>query len=183
VTDLIIRDSTRQDMPQVQRIYAHHVQNGLASFEEEPPSEDELVCRRADVLGRGLSYLVAECGGTIVGYSYASPYRARPAYRYTVENSVYVDHVLARRGIGLALLGALIVRCAEGPWRQMVAVIGDSANVASIRLHERVGFRTIGTFTSVGFKFNRWVDSVLMQRELGAGDGALPQRRGQGGAA
>ncbi len=174
---LIIRDSSDEDMPHVQRIYAHHVLNGLASFEEEAPSRDELARRRADVLGRGLPYLAAEWEGKVVGYSYAAPYRARPAYRYTVENSVYVDHALARRGIGLALLGALTARCAAGPWRQMVAVIGDSANAALIRLHERAGFRMVGTFTSVGFKFGRWVDSVLMQRALGGGDATSPADR------
>ncbi len=181
MTELIIRASMHADMAHVRRIYAHHVENGLASFEEEVPSEDELVRRRSDVLGRDLPYLVAELNGAIAGYAYAAPYRVRPAYRYTVENSVYVDHALARRGIGSALLDALVARCAAGPWRQMIAVIGDSANAASIRLHERAGFRTIGIFTSVGFKFGRWVDSVLMQRELGAGDRTLPQHAGQGG--
>jgi phosphinothricin acetyltransferase len=178
MAELIIRDSTRADMAHVRRIYAHHVENGLASFEEEAPSEHELARRRADVLGRDLPYLVADLNGAIAGYTYAAPYRARPAYRYTVENSVYVDHVLARRGIGSALLGALVARCAAGPWRQMVAVIGDSANAASIRLHERAGFRSIGIFTSVGFKFGRWVDSVLMQRELGEGDRSAPRLGG-----
>jgi L-amino acid N-acyltransferase YncA len=155
-------------------IYAHHVLNGLASFEEEAPSEEELAHRRSDVLGCGLSYLVAELNGTVVGYSYASPYRARHAYRYTVENSVYVERGMLGRGIGSRLLSALIARCEAGPWRQMIAIIGNSTNIPSIRLHERAGFRMVGTFTSVGFKLGRWVDSVLMQRELGAGDRALP---------
>lgn len=179
MTTLAIRDSTREDMQDVQRIYAHHVATGLASFEEEPPSEDEIARRRADVLGRDLPYLVAERAGRIVGYSYASPYRARSAYRYTVENSVYVDHAEVRGGVGSALLSALIGRCAAGPWRQMIAVIGDSANRASIRVHERAGFQMIGTLPAVGFKLGRWVDSVLMQRALGEGDRTAP-RHGPG---
>jgi phosphinothricin acetyltransferase len=171
---MIIRDSLSEDMRAVARIYGHHVRTGLASFEEEAPSDDELAQRRLDVLGRGLPYLVAELGEAVVGYAYASPYRARRAYRYTVENSVYVADDMRGRGIGYALLSALIARCEAGPWRQMVAVIGDSANVASMRLHARAGFRMAGTLTAVGFKLGRWVDSVLMQRELGAGDRALP---------
>jgi L-amino acid N-acyltransferase YncA len=174
MTDPIIRDATDDDMAAVQRIYAHHVRHGLASFEEEPPSVSELKRRRADVLGRGLPYLVAESGGRVVGYSYASPYRARVGYRFSIENSVYVEEGLVGKGIGRALLAALIARCETGPWRQMVAVIGDSANMASIRLHERAGFRAVGTLTAVGFKLGRWVDSVLMQRPLGGGDASLP---------
>jgi phosphinothricin acetyltransferase len=161
-------------MPSVARIYGYHVRNGLASFEEEAPSVEELARRRADVLGHGLPYLVADLDGTMLGYGYASPYRARRAYRYTIENSVYVEHSAVGRGIGSALLGELIARCEAGPWRQMIAVIGDSANRASLRLHERAGFRRIGTLGAVGFKLGRWVDSVLMQRALGEGDRAPP---------
>ena len=167
----LVRDSRDDDMARIQAIYAHHVRHGVASFEEEAPSVDEIARRRADVLGRGLPYLVAELQGEVVGYSYASHYRSRSGYRFTVENSVYVDHGLVGRGVGRALLAALIVRCEAGPWRQMIAVIGDSANAASIVLHERLGFSHVGTLRSVGFKFGRWVDSVLMQRALGAGDG------------
>ena len=167
----LVRDSRDDDMARIQAIYAHHVRHGVASFEEEAPSVEEIARRRADVLGRGLPYLVAELQGEVVGYSYASHYRSRSGYRFTVENSVYVDHGLVGRGVGRALLAALIVRCEAGPWRQMIAVIGDSANVASIVLHERLGFSHVGTLRSVGFKFGRWVDSVLMQRALGAGDG------------
>ena len=125
--------------------------------------------RRADVIGLGLPYLVAELDGDVAGYSYAAPYRSRSAYRFAIENSVYVDHRLNRRGIGRALLPALIARCQAGDWRQMIAIIGDSGNAASIGLHEQFGFRLAGTLRGVGFKFGRWVDTVLMQRALGAG--------------
>ncbi len=170
----LIRDSSTDDMPHVHSIYSYHVLHGSASFEEEPPSLDELLRRRAEAISRGLPYLVAELDGQVAGYSYAMPYRSRPAYRYSVENSVYVDHRLSRRGIGQALLAELIARCEAGQWRQMIAVIGDSNNAASIELHRHFGFRMVGTLRSVGFKFGRWVDSVLMQRALGAGDGTLP---------
>jgi phosphinothricin acetyltransferase len=153
-------------MATVHAIYSFHVLHGLASFEEEPPSIDELSRRRADVLSRPLPYLVAEMNGEVVGYSYAAPYRSRPAYRFTVENSVYVDHRLKRHGIGYRLLSALICRCMESNYHQMVAVIGDSGNTASIALHERLGFLRVGTLRAVGFKFGGWVDSVLMQRTL-----------------
>jgi len=164
--DCVVRDSGDEDMPKIHAIYGFHVLHGLASFEEEPPCVDELSRRRAAVLDRGLPYLVAEMGGVVVGYSYAAPYRLRPAYRFTVENSVYVDYNLRRRGAGYLLLSALIARCVERECRQMIAVIGDSGNMASIALHERLGFIRIGTLRAVGFKFGRWVDSVLMQRPL-----------------
>jgi len=162
----VVRNSRDEDMPKIQAIYGFHVLHGLGSFEEEPPSVDELSRRRGGVLGRGLPYLVADMGGVVVGYSYAAPYRSRPAYRFTVENSVYVDHNLHRRGVGRLLLSALIASCAERECRQMIAVIGDSENVASIALHERLDFIRIGTLRAVGFKFGRWVDTVLMQRPL-----------------
>ncbi|HLI13344.1 MAG TPA: GNAT family N-acetyltransferase [Alphaproteobacteria bacterium] len=174
MSDAIIRDSLAADLPAIQRIYAHHVRHGLASFEEEPPTVEELARRREDALGRGLPYLVAEAGGAVVGYSYATPYRARSAYRYSVENSVYVSEALRGRGIGRHLLAALIARCEAGRWRQMIAVIGDSGNAPSIALHKSQGFRLVGTLRSVGFKFGRWVDTVLMQRPLGEGDGMPP---------
>jgi phosphinothricin acetyltransferase len=167
--DCVVRDSRDEDMPKIHAIYGFHVLHGLASFEEEPPCIDELSQRRADVLDRGLPYLVAERGGVVVGYSYAAPYRSRPAYRFTVENSVYVDHDLHRRGAGYLLLSALIARCVERDC-QMIAVIGDSENMASIALHERLGFIHVGTLRAVGFKFGRWVDTVLMQRTLYPGE-------------
>jgi phosphinothricin acetyltransferase len=169
-----VRDSTPADVGDIHEIYAHHVMHGLASFEEIPPDAGEMAQRRESVLALGLPHLVAEIDGRIVGYSYASLYRTRSAYRHTLEDSVYVREGLAGRGIGRALLTELIERCSRGPWRQMVAVIGDSANHASIELHRKLGFREVGNLEAVGFKFGRWVDSVLMQRALGKGSETLP---------
>lgn len=169
-----VRDSRETDVPALHAIYAFHVVHGLASFEEEPPSVEEMGHRRAGVIAAGFPHLVAELDGEVVGYCYASAYRPRPAYRFTVENSVYVREGLRGRGVGRALLGALIGRCEQGPWRQMIAVIGDTANDASIGLHEAFGFRHAGTLRAVGFKFGRWVDSVLMQRAIGPGERSVP---------
>jgi L-amino acid N-acyltransferase YncA len=171
---VLIRDALEADMSAIQAIYTHHVLTGLASFEETPPSVEEMLARRQAVLGLGLPYLAAEQDGRIVGYSYASSYRPRPAYRHTIEDSVYVAEGQAGRGIGGALLSGLIARCETGPWRQMLAVIGDSGNVGSIGLHRRFGFEPVGTLRSAGFKLGRWVDTVLMQRSLGPGDQTLP---------
>jgi len=172
---LILRDACEEDMPAIQAIYAHHVIHGTASFELEPPTLVQMLQRRADVCANGLPYLVAERGGEVLGYGYATLYRPRPAYRFTVEDSVYVRDGMAGLGIGQALLGLIVQRCTEGGRRQMVAVIGNSENLASIRLHERLGFRKVGVFESVGFKHGRWLDTVLMQRELGEGSGSVPQ--------
>ncbi|CEJ15685.1 N-acyltransferase YncA [bacterium YEK0313] len=174
-TGILVRDARPEDMVAVQAIYAHHVLHGLATFEETPPSVDEMLERRSAVLAAGLPYLAAEREGRVVGYSYATGYRPRPAYRHTIEDSVYVAEGLGGRGIGTQLLGALIARCEAGPWRQMLAVIGDSGNEGSIALHRRLGFQPAGTLRSVGFKLGRWVDTVLMQRALGDGDGSLPR--------
>jgi phosphinothricin acetyltransferase len=171
---IIVRDSTEADVAAIQRIYSHHVLHGSASFEEVPPSISEIVARRASVLELGLPYLTAELNADVVGYSYATTYRSRPAYRYTIEDTVYVADGLSGMGIGIALLTRLISLCEAGPWRQMIAVIGDSRNAASISLHRSAGFRPVGTLQSVGFKFGRWVDSVLMQRPLGLSDRGLP---------
>jgi phosphinothricin acetyltransferase len=171
---ILVRDACDGDMSAVTSIYARHVLTGLASFEEVPPSLEEMQSRRANVLQLGLPYLVAELEGCIVGYSYATSYRTRPAYRYTVEDSVYVEDGRNGRGIGTALLCELIARCERGPWRQMLAVIGDSGNAGSIALHRRMGFTPAGNLVSVGFKLGRWVDSVFMQRALGAGDSTRP---------
>ncbi|KQO14359.1 GCN5 family acetyltransferase [Acidovorax sp. Leaf76] len=171
------------DLPAIQALYAHHVLHGLASFEEVPPGVDDLRARHAAVLAAGLPYLVAELEGQVVGFAYATPYRARSAYRHTVEDSVYVAPGLAGRGIGAALLGAVIRQCEPGPWRQMLAVVGQGdENAGSLALHARMGFERIGALRSVGFKKGRWLDTVLMQRPLGVGDGALPARA-PGGAA
>jgi phosphinothricin acetyltransferase len=172
---MLVRDARDGDMAEIQAIYAHHVLHGTASFEEEAPPLAEMQRRRAEVLARGLPYLVAEREGEVAGYSYATPYRTRSAYRFSIENSVYVSHARQRAGIGYALLSELIGRCEKGAWRQMIAVIGDSAHAASIGLHARLGFRTVGTLEAVGFKFGRWLDSVLMQRPLGAGAAELHQ--------
>ena len=163
-----MRPASAGDLPAIHSIYAHHVLHGLATFEEEPPSAAEMAARRASVLERGLPYIVAEQDGAVAGYSYATPFRPRPAYRFAVENSVYVAKGLHGRGIGRALLDGLIARCTAGPWRQMIAVIGDSGNAASIGLHARAGFRHVGTLHDAGYKLGRWVDVVLMQREIGA---------------
>jgi L-amino acid N-acyltransferase YncA len=173
-SSVAVREACAADMAAVQAIYAPHVLRGLATFEEVPPSIDELIARRAAVIGAGLPYLVAEHAGAVVGYSYASAYRPRPAYRYAIEDSVYVADGLAGRGIGAALLAALIARCEAGPWRQMIAIIGDTDNAASIALHRRHGFSLVGTLHAVGFKLGRWVDTVLMQRTLGPGAAAPP---------
>jgi phosphinothricin acetyltransferase len=171
---LLIRDSRDDDVAAVTRIYGYHVLNGLASFEEAAPAPEEMARRRADYLARGYPYIVAERDGQVVGYAYAAAYRARPAYRFAVENSIYIDQSDRRGGVGSALLPALIERCTARGYRQMIAVIGDSANAASIGLHAKFGFRMVGTFTSVGWKHGRWVDSVLMQRALGDGDRTAP---------
>jgi L-amino acid N-acyltransferase YncA len=171
----IIRDALDADLPAIAAIYAHHVRTGLGSFEEEPPAVEELARRRAEVLARRLPYLVAtEPRGGILGYAYASPYRSRTAYRYSVEDSIYVAAEAGRRGAGRALLSELIQRCTADGYRQMVAVIGDSGNLGSIGLHAGLGFRHIGLLPAIGFKFGRWVDSILMQRDLGPGATTLP---------
>ena len=173
-TTTVLRDAEPRDAAAMQAIYALHVLKGLASFEEIPPDVAEMTKRLQSVRELGLPWLVAESGGEVVGYAYASLYRARSGYRYTLEDSVYVREGLGGRGIGEALLGTLVERCSHGPWRQMIAVIGDSGNAASIALHRKLGFRHAGNLESVGFKLGRWVDSVFMQRALGAGDTSLP---------
>ena len=178
MSEVQIRASRNDDLPAITAIYGHHVLHGSASFETEPPSLEEMRKRRADLLARGYPHLVAEDATGIVGYAYAGPYRPRPAYRDTVENSVYLRPEAIGRGIGRLLLDALIGDCEVRGFRQMIAVVGDSGNVASIRLHERAGFELIGVLKSVGFKHGRWLDTVLLQHALGVGDGAPPQPRG-----
>jgi L-amino acid N-acyltransferase YncA len=169
-----LRPAQPEDLPAIHSIYCHHVLHGLASFEEEPPSVQELERRYRDVIGRGLPYLVAEYGIDIAGYGYCAPYRARSAYRYALEDSIYIRQDMTGRGVGKRLLEELVRQSEALGYRQLVAVIGDSANTASIGVHAACGFLRVGTLRSVGFKFGRWVDSVFMQRPLGPGDATPP---------
>jgi L-amino acid N-acyltransferase YncA len=169
-----IRAAGAADILAISRIYAHAVRHGTASFELEPPDEAEMARRQRALLEGGFPYLVAELDGAVAGYAYAGPYRARPAYRFSVEDSIYVAAEAHRRGVGRALLDRLIVESEARGFRQMIAVIGDSAQLSSIELHRAVGFRLIGAIESVGFKFGRWLDSVLMQRPLGPGASTVP---------
>jgi len=174
-----IRESQNSDLPAIATIYGHHVLHGFGSFEETAPGADELGRRRQEILARGLPYLVAEGpGGEVLGYAYASPYRTRSAYRFTVENSIYVAPERARGGVGRALLAALIERCTALGYRRMIAVIGDSGNAASIGVHQSQGFVRAGLLPSIGYKRGRWVDCVLMQRALGEGDATPPVEHG-----
>jgi L-amino acid N-acyltransferase YncA len=171
---LEIRDSVAADVAAIQGIYAHHVLHGLASWEETPPDVAEITKRRDTIVGDGFPYLVATLDTEVVGYAYASKYRPRPAYRHTVENSVYVAEDRVGHGIGKALLAALIARCAAQGFRRMVAIIGDSGNAPSIGLHARAGFNHVGIIPSCGFKHGRWLDQVIMEMPLGTGDSTLP---------
>jgi L-amino acid N-acyltransferase YncA len=170
-----VRDSDDADLPAITAIYAQHVLNGFGSFEEVPPDLKELARRRREIIAKGLPYLVASEGArSVFGYAYASPYRTRSAYRFTVEDSIYVAPDAARRGIGRALLEALIARCTTAGYRQMIAVIGDSGNDGSIGLHQSLGFARAALLPTIGFKRGRWIDCVMMQRPLGPGAGELP---------
>jgi L-amino acid N-acyltransferase YncA len=172
---ITIRGLTPDDLDAVTRIYAHHVLNGTATFEETPPTLEEMRQRVAKIAERGLPWLVAEVGGAVVGYAYADRFRERSAYRFTLENSVYIAPGQARMGLGRALLAELLQRCEALGYRQVIAVIGDSGNAGSIGLHRAMGFQPAGIYKSVGLKFGRWLDSVLMQKTLGAGDTDVPQ--------
>jgi phosphinothricin acetyltransferase len=168
-TGMLVRAARETDMAAVRHIYTHYVLHSLATFEETAPTLEEMLARRRASVDLGLPYLVAEAGVEILGFAYGAAYRPRPAYRFTVEDSVYVADGLGGRGIGSALLGELIAACERGPWRQTIAVVGDSANPGSIALHRRFGFELMGTLRSVGFKLGRWVDTPLLQRALGTG--------------
>lgn len=170
----LVRAALAADIPAITGIYAHHVRHGLASFELEPPDAAEMARRHAAVLELGLPYLVAELDGRVAGYAYVAPYRTRPAYRYTVENSVYIHRDCVGSGVGSALLPRLIAASEAAGCRQMLAIIGDSANLSSISLHRKFGFSQVGLLPAVGWKFGRWVDSVLMQRALGTGAAQPP---------
>ena len=173
---MIIRDAVAADIPAITAIYAHHVQHGTGTFEEEPPVEADMAARMAKVQKAGCAWLVAEDdAGGIAGYGYYAQYRDRSAYRFSAEDSIYVLDDVRGPGVGKALVAALLDRAAKQGFRQMLAVIGDSENVGSIGLHLALGFRQVGVMRAVGMKFNRWVDVVLMQRPLGEADRTVPE--------
>jgi phosphinothricin acetyltransferase len=169
-----IRPATPADLPFITEIYDHAVRHGTATFELTPPDLAEMTRRFEALTSGGFPYLVATVEGHVIGYAYAGPYRPRPAYRFTVENSVYLQPATHRRGIGMQLVQRLIAECEARGYRQMIAVIGDSANAGSIGVHRKAGFQMIGTHPNVGFKFSRWLDTVMMQRALGDGGDTLP---------
>ncbi|MCG8492247.1 MAG: N-acetyltransferase family protein [Sneathiellales bacterium] len=171
---VIIRTVEQRDLPAIQRIYEDQVLNGVSSWEEEPPSLEEMTNRCNSILEGGFPYLVATEGDRLLGYAYASSYRARIGYRYVVENSIYVDKETRGKGVGRLLMDTLIKDCTARGFRQMIAVIGSSDNSASLDFHERMGFERVGLLPSIGFKFGRWMDSVIMQISLGDGDKTLP---------
>ena len=166
MTPVTIRPSEPTDIPAITAIYTHHVRHGTASFEEEAPGEPEMAERRAGVLDAGFPYLVAERDGVVVGYAYLSKYRPRSAYRFTVENSIYIAHDAIRQGIGRALMAELLRIAEAGSWKQMMAVISDPAS-GSEAMHEAFGFRKVGHMEKIGFKFGNWIDVIVMQRAIG----------------
>jgi len=174
MSDVSIRQAGPGDIAAITRIYADAVAHGTASFEIEPPQQAEMAHRQQALLAKGYPYVVADVAGAVAGYAYAGPYRDRPAYRWTVEDSIYIAPEFHRQGIGALLLVRLITEAEQRGFRQMIAVIGDSAQAASIALHAAAGFTLIGTLRSVGFKHQRWLDTVLMQRALGKGDATAP---------
>ena len=171
---LDIRATTAADLPAITEIYEHAVRYGTATFELIPPDLTEMTRRYGVLMEGGFPYFTAVLEGRVIGYAYAGAYRPRPAYRFTVENSVYLLPAAHRRGVGLQLLQRLIAECEARGYRQMIAVIGDSANAGSIGVHAKCGFQMIGTHPDVGFKFGRWLDTVMMQRALGDGGTKLP---------
>jgi len=173
---LLVRPSTEADLPAIAGIYAHAVRHGTASFELDPPDEAEMARRRAAVLDGGYPYLVAERDGQLLGYAYAGAYRTRPAYRSTVEDSIYVSPAAQGQGVGRALLEALIAECEARDFRLMVAVIGDEESKGSIALHASLGFEPVGILKGIGYKHGRWLSTVLMQRALGRGAAEPPTR-------
>jgi L-amino acid N-acyltransferase YncA len=177
MTNVEIRPATEADLAAVTEVYDHAVSYGTATFELIPPDLAEMTRRFKSLMDGGFPYLVAALDGRVIGYAYAGPYRPRPAYRFTVENSVYLAPAIHRRGIGTQLLRRLIVDCEARGCRQMIAVVGDSANAGSLGVHSRAGFAMIGTHPNVGFKFGRWLDIVMMQRALGEGATTLPGSR------
>ena len=170
-----IRPATAADLPAITKIYEHAVLHGTATFELIPPDLAEMTRRFKSLIDGGFPYFVGVLDGRVGGYAYAGPYRPRPAYRFTVENSIYLDPAIHRRGVGLLLLRRLIEECEKRGYRQMIAVIGDSANAGSIGVHTACGFRMIGTHPDVGLKFGRWLDTVMMQLPLGEGAATVPE--------
>jgi phosphinothricin acetyltransferase len=177
-----LRPSTPADLSALAAIYGHNVLHGTGTFELEAPDAEEMGRRREAVLGNGLPWIVAEVDGRIVGYAYANLFRPRRAYRFCVEDSIYLDPVAQGRGIGRLLLAELMAQCTARGCRQMLAVIGDSANAGSIALHAACGFTPCGRFDAAGWKFDRWLDVVLMQRALGTGAADAPAERADGAA-
>jgi L-amino acid N-acyltransferase YncA len=173
-SDVLLRPATTGDIAAITRIYADAVINGTATFELTPPDEAEMARRFATLVDNGYPYFIAELSGAVAGYAYAGPYRTRPAYNWTVEDSIYVTPAFHRRGIGLALLKRLIAESERLGFRQMIAVIGDSAQAPSIALHKAAGFAPVGTFRAIGFKHGKWLDTPLMQIALGEGDTTTP---------
>ena len=174
MTQVLVRSASASDIPAITAIYGASVLHGTASFEVEPPDEAEMRRRFEAITGAGYPYIVAELDGRVTGYAYANAYRTRPAYRFTVEDSIYLAPDMQGKGIGRALLESLVSTCTAKGYRLMLAVIGDSAQQASIRLHRSQGFTFCGTIHSVGYKFDRWLDSVIMQLPLGEGDKSAP---------
>jgi phosphinothricin acetyltransferase len=173
-----VRPASEADTSQIQAIYSHHVTHGLGTFEEVPPSLDDMRGRMSAIQARGLPYLVAEADGAVLGFAYAGPFRLRAAYRYTAEDSIYIHPDHRGRGVGKVLLQAVIEACEALGLHQLLAVIGDSANAGSIGVHRSCGFEMVGTTKGLGFKHDRWVDVVLMQRALNGGVEAAPDVQG-----
>jgi phosphinothricin acetyltransferase len=174
---LLIRPSTPADLAAITAIYAWNVLHGTGTFELDPPDLAEMTRRHADVLGKGLPWLVAERDGSVLGYAYANHFRPRPAYRFCLEDSIYLAAEARGQGIGRALLAELVARCEAAGARQMLAVIGDSANAGSIGVHRALGFAHVGVMKSAGWKFDAWRDVVIMQKALGPGDASAPVDR------
>ncbi len=170
-----IRPSRDDDLDTITRIYGHHVLHGTGTFETTPPSLADMTTRRADVLSKGLPWLVVEDGGQVLGFAYGNWFKPRPAYRFSVEDSIYMDPAAHGKGLGRALLTELMAALERSGVRKVMAVIGDSANAGSIGVHKALGFETVGMVQSCGWKFDRWLDIVLMQRTLGAGDTTPPE--------
>lgn len=171
-----IRPSTDQDTAAITAIYGHHVLRGTGTFETIPPTEPEMAARRADILAKGLPYLVAEEGGKVLGFAYCQWFKPRPAYRFSAEDSIYLHPDAAGKGLGRMLLAELAARAEAAGIRKLIAVIGDSGNAASVGVHRSLGFSPVGVFKSCGWKFGRWLDIVLMEKALGEGDSTPPER-------